>query len=171
MSRYWYRPSYWQWWLHNRAGVVLKPVLALLFLALVAGLGFESSRLMPSASAAKVYTLTYVSTVRERSLRVTTVTVDRTVTATTTGGVTRELVPVVRSVTLPGQTVYATQVVTVPVVSTSKQTVTQPVAHVQTKIVPVTSTKTTTVTQTVPTTVTQTNTQMTTVLKTVTAQR
>ena len=194
MWRHWHKPSYWGWWWHERASAGLKAALIVGAVALMIGVGYESSRFLPSADAAKVYTYTHVSTIRELSVRIRTVTHNHvTTTVRKQSRLVLKVIPVIRTVTLPAQTRFVTKVVsrdvTVPVVSRSVVTVTQPVTstrpvtstQVETQIetqtatqtVPVKTTEvqTTTVTKTttVPVTVTQTNTQMTTVVKTVTA--
>jgi len=190
MWRHWYKPSYWRWWWQSRASLVLKVALAVGLVALMIGLGYESSRFLPTASGAKTYTtLTHITTVREVSVRVRTVTIDHVVTTVRNERrVVPKLVRVTTRVTVPGPIRFVTRIdsrtVSIPVVSKALVTVTQPVTltstrpvtstRVETRTVPVPTTSTVTATvvrtTTVPVTVTRTSSQITTVIETVTTR-
>ena len=170
MAKYWYKPTFWQWWWQTRVPAGVKALAATVVCALLLFGGYESLGLFSSASAAHVYT--YVQTVRHVQVEAVTstrpitvlehgriITVDpppRTVagptlrelvTVTTSGahGETRiETVPVMRRdvVAGPGQTVSVITSVPVTRTETVGRVQTVPVTRVQTATVGKTNTLT-----------------------------
>src|SRR5437763_221462 len=173
MARYWYKPTFWQWWWQTRVPAGVKALAATVVCALLVFGGYESLGLFSSASAAHVYT--YVQTVRH--VQVEAVTSTRPITVlehgriitvdppprTVAGPTLRELVTVTTS-GAHGETRIETVTVTkAPATTTVAKEVTTTVVQPTTQTVNQTQTTTVSVT----TTVTRTTAEIQTITQTV----